>query len=228
MNKPAVIIVALALLPWHPAVAEVSGRITLASEYIFRGKALSDGNPALQAGIDYGHDSGFFLGAWGSTVDIVSPSGRRDVELDYYVGWHFSGESRIGAALSVTRYTYPGQTGSFDYDYTEVSATMTYDGRYSLEFGYTDDLYGFGVGSGHVELRIDWPLRNAWVVSGGLGVNDYSNLGSSRYTFGDLDISSRFGYLTVDLRWYDNERPTGFQGQVSAGSRLVGALSVGF
>jgi len=220
--------IALALLPWHLAVAEISGRVTLASEYVFRGKALSDGNPALQAGVDYEHRSGFFFGAWTSTLDLVSPTGRRDVELDYYAGWHFAGESRIGAALSITYYTYPGQTGTFDYDYNEVSASMTYDGRYSLEFGFTDDLYGFGVDSRHVEARVDWPLRNAWVISGGIGLNDYSNLGSSRYAFGDLGISSRFGRVTIDLRWYDNERPGGFQGQVSAGSRLVGALSLGF
>lgn len=222
------ICVVLTALPWQSAVGEVSGRITLASEYIFRGKALSDGNPALQAGIDYGHRSGFFVGAWASTVDIVSPSGRRDAELDYYIGWHFAGESRVSGALSVTHYTYPGQTTSFDYDYTEALGTMTWDSRYSLEFGYTQDLYGLGVDSRHVELRADWPLRNAWVISGGLGVNDLRNLGSTQYAYGDLGVSARFARLTVDLRWYDNEQPGGFQGRISAGSRFVGALSIGF
>jgi uncharacterized protein (TIGR02001 family) len=220
--------IVLAAWPWEAAVGEVSGRATLASEYILRGKSLSDGNPVLQAGIDYAHRSGLFLGAWASTLDIESPSGRRDAELDYYVGWHFSGESRLSGTLSLTRYTYPGQTTAFNYDYTEVTASAAWDGRYSLEFGYTDDLYGFGVSSRHVELRADWPLRNAWTVSGGVGLNDLRNLGSSRYAYADLGISARFGRVTVDLRWYDNERPSGFQGQVSAGSRLVGALSIGF
>lgn len=228
MKNLVVTCIALTILPWQAAVGEWSGRITLASEYIYRGKALSDGNPALQAGIDYGHRSGFFLGAWASTVDIVNPSGRRDAELDYYVGWHFSGQSRISGALSITHYTYPGQTTSFDYDYTEALATLTWDDLYSLEVGYTDDLYGFGVDSHHVELRVDWPLRNAWVISGGLGVNDLRDLGSSQYAYGDLGISARLARLTVDLRWYDNERPGGFQSRFSAGSRLVGALSIGF
>lgn len=228
MKKRAFISIVLAALPWHQATGEISGRITLASEYIYRGKALSDGNPVLQAGIDYGHRSGLFLGAWASTVDLQSPSGRRDAELDYYVGWNFSGESRISGALSLTRYTYPGQTTSFDYDYNELLATASWDGRYSLEFGYAHDVYGSVVDSQHVELRIDWPLRNAWVISGGLGMNDLSNLGSSRYAYGDLGISARFARLTVDLRWYDNERPAGFRGRASAGSRLVGAVSIGF
>ena len=161
-------------------------------------------------------------------MDLRSPTGRRDAELDYYAGWHFSGESRISGALSLTRYTYPGQTTSFDYDYNELLATASWDGRYSLEFGYAHDIYGSVVDSRHVELRVDWPLQNAWMISGGLGMNDLRDLGSSRYAYGDLGISARFARLTVDLRWYDNERPAGFRGRISAGSRLVGAVSIGF
>lgn len=228
MKNFVFISIALTALPWHSAAGEVSGRVTLASDYIFRGKTLSDGNPVLQAGIDYQHDAGWFVGAWASTVDLVSPSGRRDAELDYYVGWHFSGESRLSGALSFVHYTYPGQTATFDYDYIEVLATTSLDGRYSLEFGYTDNVYGFGVDARHLELRVDWPIRDAWVVGAGLGVRDLENLGSSRYTYGDVGVSARVARVTVDLRWYDNEQPAGFQGRISAGSRLVGALSVGF
>lgn len=227
MNKP-LIIIALATWPSLVSAGELSGSITLASEYVFRGQKLSDGNPAVQAGIDYEHDAGAFLGAWASTVDLQSPSGRRDAELDYYLGWQFSGESRFRAALSLVHYTYPGQTTSFDYDYTEALVTASWGNRYSLEFGYTDDVYGFGVSASHIELRADWPLRNAWVVSAGLGANDLDNLGSSRYLYGDLGVSARFARFTVDLRWYDNEQPGGFPGRSSAGSRLVGAVSIGF
>lgn len=228
MKKHVFISIVLAALPWHQAIGEISGRVTLASEYIYRGKALSDGNPALQAGIDYEHDAGFFTGAWASTVDIRNPTGRRDAELDYYVGWHFSGESRVSGALSVTRYTYPGQTTSYDYNYTELLATASWDGRYTVEVGHAHDVYGSTVDSRHVELRVDWPLRNAWIISGGLGMNDLSKLGSSRYAYGDLGVSARFARFTLDLRWYDNERPAGLRGGHSAGSRLVGAVSLGF
>ena len=220
--------IALVAWPWLAAAGELSGSVTLASEYVFRGQALSDGNPALQAGIDYEHDVGLFLGAWASTVDLESPTGRRDAELDYYVGWHFSGESRFGATLSLVHYTYPGQTTSFDYDYTEVLATATWDGRYSLEFGYADDLYGFGVSARHVELRADWPLRSALVISAGVGMNDLDNINWSRYAYADVGVSARFARLTVDLRWYNNEKPAGLPDRLSAGSRVVGAVSVGF
>lgn len=228
MRNPLFISLLLAAWPSFAAAGELSGSITLASEYVFRGQALSDGNPALQAGIDYEHDAGWFVGAWASTLDLVTPFGRRDVELDYYLGWHFSGTRRFSAALSLVHYTYPGQATSFDYDYTEVLAVASWDDRYSLEFGYTDEVYGFDASSRHLELRADWPLRSAWVISAGLGVNDLDDLGSSRYLYGDLGVSARFSRLTLDLRWYDNERPQGFAGRLSAGSQLVGAVSVGF
>ena len=213
----------------HPAQgSELSGSVTLASEYIYRGQALSGGNPAIQAGIDYEHDSGFFVGAWTSTVDLPNPTGRRDAELDYYAGYHYSPESPLSVSLSLLRYTYPGQTGVFDYNYTEALIGLTWDDRYSIEVGYTNSLYGFDAVGRHAELRGDLPLRNAWVVSAGLGYNNIADVGTSSYWYWDLGTSARFSRLTVDLRWYDNETPEGFLGRLSAGSSLVASLSVAF
>jgi len=220
--------VALASFGASAPGAELSGSITLASQYIYRGQALSDGNPALQAGIDYDHDSGFFAGAWASTVDLPNPTGRRDAELDYYAGYHYAPESSLSASLSLVRYTYPGQSGPIDYNYTEALAVLGWNDQYSLELGYTDSVYGFDAMGRHAELRGDWPLRNAWVVSAGLGYNDIEELGTTSYWYWDLGASARYSRLTVDLRWYDNDTPTGFLARLSAGSELVASLSVAF
>jgi len=224
------LIVALSAAAW-PALAtasELTGSVTLATQYIYRGQALSDGNPAVQAGIDYAHDSGFFVGAWASTVDLPNPTGRRDAELDVYAGYHLDTGSPLSMTLSLTRYTYPGQSGFIDYDYTEALVVTTYDDRYSVEFGYTKDLYGFGVPGRHGELRADWPLRNAVVISAGVGYNDIEETGTSSYWYWDLGASARFSRITADLRWYDNEQPEGFLYGLSAGSQLVASLSFSF
>jgi len=213
----------------HPAQgSELSGNVTLTTEYIYRGQALSDGNPAIQAGIDYDHDSGFFAGAWASTVDLPNPTGRRDAELDYYAGYHYAPESPLSTSVSLVRYTYPGQTGAIDYNYTEALVVVAWDDRYSIELGYTNSLYGFDAMGRHAELRGDWPLRNGWVVGAGLGYNDIADVGTSSYSYWDLGVSARFSRLTVDLRWYDNETPEGFLGRLSAGSNFVASLSVTF
>ena len=212
-----------------PAPAsEVSGAVTLASEYVYRGQALSGHNPAIQAGVDYQHDSGFFLGAWASTVDLPNPTGRRDAELDFYAGYQFLSDARWSASIALTRYTYPGQTGPIDYDYTEALAVLTFDARHSVEIGYTNDLYGFGVPGRHAELRTDWPLRNAIVISAGLGYNDTAEVSRSGYGYWDLGASARFSRATIDLRWYGNRMAGGYLRSMSAGSRTVLALSLAF
>ena len=208
---------------------ELSGHAALATEYVYRGLALSDHNPAFQVGIDYELESGLFAGAWASTIDLSNPGGRRDVELDYYVGWHYVPEAPVEVTLSLVRYTYPGQTGYFDYDYTEALATASIFERYSVEIGYSGSIYGWDGATGrHVEARVDWPLANAWVIGAGLGYNDVEDLGMSNYLYWDLGASARYSRLTVDLRWYDNEPAYGTLEGLAAGSRLVGTLSVAF
>ena len=214
--------------PVSAAASELSGIVTLTTEYIYRGQSKSDRNPALQAGIDYEHDSGFFGGAWASTVDLPNPTGRRDAELNVYAGYHFESESPVSASVSLVHYTYPGQTGVVDYDYTEAIIVAAWKERYSVEFGYTDDLYGFDVPGRHAELRGDWPWIGGWVVSAGAGYNDIEETTTSSYWYWDLGASARFSRLTVDLRWYDNEKPRGRFYWLSAGSRVVVSLSAAF
>lgn len=207
---------------------ELSGSVSLASQYIYRGQALSDGNPAVQAGLDYEHDSGFFAGAWTSTVDQHSRFITRYVELDYYVGYHYAARAPVSLAATLMRYTYPGQEGLYDYDYTEALVSLSLFERLSLEYAYSDEVYGFDSIGRHMELRYDHPVASAWVISAGAGSNDLRDLGVSRYLHWDVGASARFSRLTVDLRWYDNEIPDGFIGRLSAGSKIVLTLTAAF
>jgi uncharacterized protein (TIGR02001 family) len=66
--------------------SELSGIATLTSEYIYRGFAMSDGDPALQLALNYEHETGLFIGVWANTIDLSSAMGQRAMELDYYAG----------------------------------------------------------------------------------------------------------------------------------------------
>ncbi len=205
-----------------------SGIATLTSDYIYRGLVYSDGDPSFQLGLDYEHESGAFAGIWGSTIDWSNSFGERDTELDYYVGFQFAARDALAITATLVRYTYPGQTGTRSYDYNEALVTATLFGRYSAEFGYAGDRYGLGNRARHLELRSEWPVANAWVISAGAGRNDLSDFGASAYLYWDLGASARFSRLIVDLRGYGNERPAGGAGTRSAGSQLVVSLSVAF
>lgn len=207
---------------------ELSGIATLTSQYIYRGLAWSDGNPAGQAGLDYESNSGVFAGAWASTIDLPSPDGGRDTELDYYAGYQFAPEKPVSMSISLVRYTYPGSSADRAYDYSEALVSLALHKRYSIEFGYSDDVYGRDATGRHIELRADWPLQSAWVINAGAGLNDLEDLGASRFAYWDIGASARLSWLTVDLRWFDNQVPDGGLAYLSAGSQFVVSLSASF
>lgn len=220
----------LGVLVWAPiAVAsEFSGAATLTSQYIYRGLKMSDGDPAFQLGVDYEHDTGLFVGIWASTIDLRSPISRRDAELDYYAGFHYKAESPITATVTILRYSFPGQSGMHSYDYNEVLLGATWLEHYSIELGYTSNIYGLSRIGRHWELRSEWSVANVWVIGVALGGNDLSDVGVSRYRHWNVGASARFSRLTFDLRWYDNQRPDGFAAQSSADSQVVLSISAAF
>src|SRR3990167_10424122 len=65
----------------------VTGSVTVVSDYRFRGVSLSGGDPAIQGGITVAHESGFYIGTWGSSIDDGGSDFYGDVELDVFGGW---------------------------------------------------------------------------------------------------------------------------------------------
>src|SRR3546814_8491674 len=93
-----------------PAAAsafDISANVSLTSDYRFRGISLSDKGPAIQGGVDIGHDSGFFVGGWASSI---ADTGGSNVEVDIYGGY---GGTVGGVDYSVTALAYisPGGSG---------------------------------------------------------------------------------------------------------------------
>ena len=99
----------------------ISGSAALASQYRFRGISLSDEDPALQAGITASHASGFYVGAWGSSLAGFGSFGGSNIELDLYGGYKMDlGTATLDAGL--LWYTYPGTDGT---DYAEPYASIS-------------------------------------------------------------------------------------------------------
>ncbi|MEQ8742098.1 TorF family putative porin [Parasphingorhabdus sp.] len=101
----------------------ISGNAAVASDYRFRGVSLSGGDIAIQGGIDISHESGFYIGTWGSSLEgKINPYGG--VELDVYGGW--SGEVTSGVTVDVglLYYLYPNGVKGVDLDYFEPYASV--------------------------------------------------------------------------------------------------------
>ena len=208
--------------------SEVSTSVTIASEYVYRGLAMSGNDPAVSAGVDYQHDSGFFGGVWATTMNLDSPAGYRGLEADAYLGYHFSTPEPLNVSALVMRYSYPDGDGPADYDFTEYLLSATLFSQYSLQVAYADDVYGLGVPGRLAELRADWPVGDYWVFGVGMGRNDLRVPGWNSYLYWDAGFSTRWSRVTADLRWHDNEEIDGIFARWSAGSRFVASLTYAF
>lgn len=132
-------LVSAAILSATPALAddheestsefEVSGNVAIVSDYRFRGVSFSNGEVAIQGGVDVAHSSGFYVGTWASSIEDTPTFG--EVELDLYAGW--SGDVGEGVSIDVglLYYAYPAKdepplAGKSDYfePYASISGDL--------------------------------------------------------------------------------------------------------
>jgi uncharacterized protein (TIGR02001 family) len=111
-----------------PSSITVSGNAAITSDYRFRGVSFSDGDIAVQGGIDVAHESGFYVGTWASSIEDSATFGH--TELDLYGGWSGEVSSGVTVDVGLLYYVYPngegGLAGPSDYfePYASISGTL--------------------------------------------------------------------------------------------------------
>ena len=117
------------------ASAEVSGTVTVISDYRYRGISLSDDDPAAQVGVTYDDARGWYAGAFVSTVKS-SAYGTTGVQAIGFGGYAWRMPSGLsleaGADYSVVtaspRYDYPEAYVGFAYQ--NLTGRVYYSPRY--------------------------------------------------------------------------------------------------
>src|SRR6266542_4368251 len=98
--------------------AQFSGSASLLSDYRFRGISLSHNRPAAQIALAYDDASGWYGGAFASTVQFVYPT-NRELQLVSFIGY----AKRLPSGLSwEAGADYSAVTGAESYSYPEVYA----------------------------------------------------------------------------------------------------------
>ena len=109
----------LGVLP-NVAQAELTGNIGLASNYIWRGKTQTNEQAAISGGIDYGHDSGFYLGGWISNTDFdATGASAATAETDLYIGFAKDIGDDFGFDVGFISYMYEQDQSSPSIDFEE-------------------------------------------------------------------------------------------------------------
>lgn len=107
------------------APVTVSGSATIASDYRFRGVSQTNSEMAVQAGVTVSHDSGLYVGAWGSNLAGWGTFGGANVELDLIAGFKQKLGDNAALDVGLTWYMYPGGADKTDFvePYIKLSGT---------------------------------------------------------------------------------------------------------
>ncbi len=81
----------------------ISGSATVVSDYRFRGFSQSNEEAAIQGGFSIAHDSGLYVGTWGSSIGFANGT-----EIDVFAGYSTEITSGLTADVGATLYLYPG------------------------------------------------------------------------------------------------------------------------
>lgn len=199
-----------------------SGTAAITNDYVFRGYSQTDSDPAFQAGLTASHESGFFVSAWGSNVDLGFDT---DIEVDLIAGYTNSVDN-LTYTVGGYYYTYPGADGSADLDYFEFGldlayaidkVTLTGKAYYSPEFyGVSTDAWYFAGGASVA-------VTDMISVYGAIGFNELG--GGASYQDYQGGVAIKFEPFTVDLKYTD----TDVKGAAPLGDgRFVATLTYAF
>ena len=175
--------------PDAPAAAPLSFNISLTSNYKFRGQDQDQSKtrafkPALQGGVDYAFDNGFYLGNWNSTINWTQYMNKPQssaVEIDLYGGYKFkAGDVDLDAGA--LQYYYPGASTAnttelyLGASYGPVSAkysTTVSKGYFGI--GNNDGMgsSGAGRGTGYLNLAFSKEVTPAVTLKASLGFTNY-------------------------------------------------------
>lgn len=229
MSKLKLALVAALSLPTFSSFAEeepksdysISYNVGLFSQYMFRGYTQTNGDPAVQGGVDVEHSSGLYAGAWASNISWLQETDAYDsggsMELDLYAGYaNEIGDTGLRYDVGILQYLYPGDVvaGGAKANTTEVHAGVGYGWvDATVHYVTSKDAWTWGDarGSTYYDITADIPLSdlvdNKYLkgVSGTLhyGYQHFAGSGNNLDSYADWLIGLNKSFANgVDAGWY--------------------------
>ncbi|WP_026340626.1 TorF family putative porin [Thioalkalivibrio sp. ALJT] len=196
------------------AAAELSVNIGAVSNYYFRGLSETDNAAAIQGGIDFEHESGFYVGTWASNVDFGDDT---TYELDLYLGFADELASGFGYDVGYIQYLYPDADDDLDFGeiYGELSYDMFYGGLAYTAYVEDSDA---STGDVYYYLGLDVPFMDVYSAGFLVGYTDFEESGVNGYTHYMASLArdaGDFGEFSFNLEYatgtseFDEENDAG-------------------
>jgi len=210
------------------AFAEWSGSATLTSDYSFRGISQTLEDPAVQAGIDYNNESGFYVGTWASSVDFSDGAGFDDgasVEWDFYAGYGGNISESVSWDLSYVYFYYPGTSDGVDLNYSEVIFQLGFGDNFGALVGFSNDIFGTDDTGTYFNINTEHEIGQSFSIGGEIGYYELDDLNSS-YTHWSLSLSRAIEQFDFSLSYQDTNGEDEF-GDI-AEARIILSVSTEF
>ena len=172
------------------ADAPVTANFGVTSNYIWRGKTQGSDDSAVSGGVDYAHDSGFYIGTW-----ISSLGGNNQYENDIYAGYTMEA-GKLGMDFGTILYRYP--VGNAQSDFQEIYAHFSIS---DFEFGadYTVNKEGASSNENDLYLWGSWSTELKKGLGLSLTVGSYDVDGSSTDDYTHFQAALSKGDFTFAL-----------------------------
>lgn len=192
------------LLAAAAANAQVSSTVTLTNDYDFRGASQSATDPAIQASIDYAHESGWYVGAWASNTDFGNEVDI-DYEVDLYTGFSGGDEEGLGWDVGFIYYAYPDDS---DANYPEIYGKINYN-VFSGALFYSNDFVNSNESAVYLSGDVNLPMPSNFSLLAHAGYNfgDFwdgqDGESSSDYIDWSVGVGYTAGHFDLALKWVD-------------------------
>lgn len=150
------------------AAARAETTASIVSDYRYRGLSLSDGRPALQAGLVWDRDDGWYAGVFGASTRVADRDG---VQLISYLGhtWKLRNGRNWELGMQFVAFT-----ADHDEDYREFYAGIASD-RWNARLHYEPQALGEYGPAAYLDLNANRPLGERFVLVGHVGAGWRNN-----------------------------------------------------
>lgn len=193
--------------PGTPAtpVALFSGDVQFNNNFVARGISQSQGQPSVQAEIDYNSGDGIYAGMDGDSIDWINqlhPGDDVSLDVDGWLGYRAHSGSDWSAQAGFKRMQFPGYYARqsppvTQPNFTEAFGTVAWRGL-SAQLNYAVTDYAGNPdsrGTAYLNVSLSQPVGAGWTLGVGLGRvaqagrDAVSGLHNSRFDYTDYKLS---------------------------------------
>ncbi|MBL8521505.1 MAG: hypothetical protein JNK75_12685 [Betaproteobacteria bacterium] len=183
--------------------ATLTPKVSLYSEYEYRGIAQTAEKPALQFNLDYAHPSGFYLGTFVTNIKWLKEAAKAgnfstdaNIEWDIFGGYKFEIAKDVTLDIGYLRYEYPSSGAFNPSPNTDEIYIGVASGAFSAKYSHsTSNLFGFGnsKGSGFTEINWSQEIMPKLVANAQVARQTVKNNGDFSYTVYKLGATYDLG-----------------------------------